>query len=58
MDGFEPPRADAENDRPPGRTWLRATLIVASVVLVMAGLLVVGALVFVSAALSSWGSNK
>ena len=58
MDGFEPPRADGHGDRPPGRSWLRATLIVTSVVLVMTGLLVVGALVFVSAALSSWGSNK
>jgi hypothetical protein len=37
---------------------LRTALIIVSVVLVMSGLLVVGALVFVSAALSSWGSNK
>ena len=58
MDGYEPPRADAPDHPPGGRRWLRAILIVAGVVLVTSGLLVVGALVFVSAALSSWGSNK
>jgi hypothetical protein len=58
MDGYETPGSDAGDGRPPGRSSLRTALIIVSVVLVMSGLLVVGALVFVSAALSSWGSNK
>ena len=50
--GEEPPRDDASRRR------LRVVLIAAGSVLVMSGLVVVGLLVLVASAFSSYGSNK